>query len=102
MYGCCYDEVPADEAVDLVLTLPPGSLYMRSAHPELAWPDWRHAVADLQDDMWAIACARSGVQDPPRVARPAELVERRKALGAARRAREAIEATEWEPIEQGG
>ena len=81
MYGCAYDEVPADEALDLVLTLPPGSLYVRSRHPEHAWPEWRHAVADLQDDLWAIAFAQAGVQsESPRTPRPADAAERRESL----------------------
>ena len=103
MYGCAYDEVPADEALDLVLTLPPGSRYVRSRHPEHAWPEWRHAVADLQDDLWAIAFAQAGVQsESPRTPRPADAAERRRAAARARSAKEAIEATEWEPVEQIG
>lgn len=95
--------MPADEAVDLVLTLPAGSLYMRAVRPELAWPDWRHAVADLQDDLWAVAFARAGAAgEPPRITRPADAVERRRAEERARKAREAVEATEWEPVEQQG
>lgn len=88
------------EAIDLVLTLPPGSLYVASVKPELSWPRWRCVVADLQDELWAIACARSGYKgDPPRVVRPADAVERAGARKRSAAARAAIEATEWVAID---
>ena len=48
-YHCRYDDVDPDEAVDLIATLPQGSLYRASLDPHLAWSDERHDLADIKD-----------------------------------------------------
>lgn len=99
-YSCSYDEVSINEAIDLIFTLPTGSLYMKAINPALAWPAWRHAIADVQDDLWAIAFARAGCSsDPPRVPRPGDMVRRKQAKDQARKAASVIETTEWVPAE---
>lgn len=83
-----------------MLTLPPGSLYVSAIKPELSWPKWRHAIADLQDDLWAVAFARAGCAgEPPHVTRPAEVIERVKAARQNIKTKTVIETTEWEQLE---
>ena len=60
-----YDDVDADEAVDLIATLPRGSAYVRAVRPDLAWSEQREGIADLQDTMWQVAYALRGVKDDP-------------------------------------
>lgn len=98
VYGCSYDEVPIDEAIDLIATLPDGSRYVSAVDPARSWPRWRHAIADLQDEEWAIVAALRGVpaDKAPRVMRPADAARQMVALDKARKARKRIEETEWE------
>ncbi|WP_165247471.1 hypothetical protein [Adlercreutzia sp. ZJ141] len=99
VYGVSYDEVPTDEAIDLVLTLPPGSLYVRVTRPQDSWPEWRHAAADIQDELWRIAYAQAGVKsNPPQTFRPADIVENARARASVRKAVDVIGSTEWEEV----
>ena len=45
--------MPVGEAIDLVLTLPAGSMYAASKDPYQAWTDERRALADIRDIMRA-------------------------------------------------
>lgn len=98
-----YDDVDADEAVDLIATLPRGSAYVRAVRPDLAWSEQREGIADLQDTVWQVAYALRGVAgDPHRVTRPADVVARREASAKAGSVRQAIEGGEWAPMEEMG
>lgn len=100
IYGVCYDDVYVDEAVDLIATLPAGSLYMASMSPELAWPAWRQALADLQDDVWAASLASAGYRgDMPRVPRPQDAPIRARERERAAAAKSIIEETKWVAVE---
>ena len=95
-----YEDVAADEAVDLISTLPRGSAYVRAVRPDLAWSEQREGVADLQDTLWQIAYALRGVSsDPYRVTRPADVVARRDAAAKSADVRSAIEGGDWSPLE---
>ena len=95
-YHVGYDEVDVEEAVDLALTLPPGSLYVARTRPELSWSEARETAADIRDDMAALAYALRGAADPPKVVRPRDVVELRRAAERSREARRRIEETAWE------
>lgn len=98
-----YDDVDADEAVDLIATLPRGSEYVRAVRPDLAWSEQREGIADLQDTMWQVAYALRGVSsDPYHVTRPADVVARREASAKAGSVRQTIEGGEWAPMEEMG
>lgn len=90
--------MPTDEAIDLVLTLPRGSLW-RSAQLEFGeWDEAREGVADVVDAIWALisllSVART-TEGAPRVTRPSDLRERKAARERAARVREAIGKTRW-------
>lgn len=93
-YDVKYEEVEPAEAVDLVFTLPRGSLLVSALHPELSWTPEREAIADLQDTLYAVF----GLRDV-RVTRPRDLVRRQRALEKARKAKQTIENTEWEAVD---
>lgn len=98
-YRVAYEEVPVDEAIDLILTLPRGSLW-RSAQLEFGeWDEARENAADVVDAIWALISLLSSAhttEGSPTVTRPGDLRERKAALERARRARERIEGTTWE------
>lgn len=101
-YGCRYDDVEADEALDLIATLPDGSLYVSKRNPSRSWTPQREAVACLQDTLLEIACAQAGIKDePPRVTRPRDVVARRSARRKAAAVRERIASTSWTGQEGG-
>lgn len=77
-------------------TLPNGSLLVSRLHPERCWPDWREALADVQDTVIAACLASRGVTDAPTVTRPRTLEATRRAAEASRKARKTIEETDWE------
>lgn len=81
IYGCSYDEVDIEEAIDLIKTLPDGSFYIARMQPERSWTQEQHLVADIRDTLWHIAYAQIGIEDYPRVLRPADIqanIEARK------------------------
>lgn len=93
-----YEDVPLDEAIDLVLTLPRGSLW-RSAQVEFGeWDDAREGVADVVDAIWALISLMSTArttEGAPRVARPSDMRDRKAARKRAASVRERIENTTW-------
>lgn len=98
-YGASYDDVPAGEAVDLILSLPPGSAYKAAASPALAWSDAKHWMADVMDLLLIVNWRLMGCPvelKPAPVERPGDAELRIRAREKAREAREKIEGTEWE------
>lgn len=92
--------MPADEAIDLVLTLPRGSLW-RSAQVEFGeWGEARENAADVVDAVWALIAlvARGTTEGAPSVTRPSDLRERRAARERAASVRERIRNTTWEEV----
>ena len=92
-YHVGFDDVEPEEAVDLIATLPPGSMFVSAIHPELSWSPERSAIADLQDTLFAVF----GFKDV-HVTRPADVIARRKAKENARRVKQTIENTQWEEV----
>lgn len=99
-YGVGYEEVAIDEAIDLAITLPRGSLYVAKKHPEASWSEARELIADVQDTIISLAYALRGVKDAPKIVRPADVIARKQAMKKAQSAKKRIEMLEWEQIEE--
>ena len=78
-YSCSYDETPTLEAIDLIRGLPDGSLYASRVDYSRSWSDWKHALADIQDEIIMLYYASRGAENPPKVTRPHMVVARQKA-----------------------
>jgi hypothetical protein len=78
-YSCSYDETPTFEAIDLIRGLPDGSLYVSRKDYSRSWSDWKHALADIQDEIIMLFYASRGAENPPRVTRPNMVIDRVKA-----------------------
>lgn len=93
--------MPTDEAIDLVLTLPRGSMW-RSAQVEFGeWGEARENAADVVDAIWALIGLLSSArttEGAPTVTRPSDLRERKAARERAASVRERIENTKWEEV----
>lgn len=99
-YGVSYDDVELDEALDLVETLPAGSLFKASLGPVFEWSNERRMAADIANLLYICACRLSGRTDE--LSLPYTTPESRQRSAAyaekSRRVRESIENTEWEEV----
>lgn len=90
-----------DEAIDLVLTLPRGSMW-RSAQVEFGeWDDARENAADVVDAIWALISLLSSArttEGAPSVTRPSDMRARKEARERAASVRKRIEGTTWEEV----
>lgn len=102
-YGCSYDSVEPGEAVDLVLTLPRGSLYRSSLSPYGEWDDARESAADVVDAIYALIAyqARGTTKDAPKLTRPSDMEARDAAAKRSREVRRRIAETKWEEVGDG-
>lgn len=102
-YSCCYDEVDADEALDLIASLPNGSRFVASKDPLRSWSDERVFASDIIDAITEAACIIRGIDLSlaPKVVRPADIYARSKAAQKASAMRERIDSTEWEEVNDG-
>lgn len=102
-YGCAYDGVPVDEAVDLVLTLPRGSLWRSSRRPHGEWTDELELNARIADEIrrFMHLFATGTTEGAQRAVRPEdmELMDAARARAAAVRGR--MGSTEWEEVADG-
>ena len=99
-YHVRYEDVPADESIDLILCLPAGSTYLAVLNPWWAWSGERAAIADVCDFMLRREqmAATGSTEGAQRVTRPGDIYERRKAAEKARAAKWKMEHTEWELV----
>lgn len=102
-YHVRYEDVAADEAIDLVLSLPLGSMYLAALSPYWAWGEERSAMADVCDLQLRAErlVATHSTEGAQRITRPADVYERRQALEKAREAKKKMETTEWELVDDG-
>lgn len=102
-YGASYDDVPTDEAIDLVLTLPPGSKYMSALDPRLSWSEARTLVADIIDRLYSMQWSQGGISgdEPPHVVRPHELQEREAEREKRASVQDKIHNTKWKDAPDG-
>lgn len=100
LYHCCYDDVGISEAVDLILTLPRGSAYIKATHPEFSFTEVEEGVADLRDEMRDIAFFLRGISEPaPHVLRPKDFIAQQKAKKRSEEARKRLLETKWEAVD---
>lgn len=101
VYHVAYDDVPAGEAIDLIETLPAGSMYAAATNPYKAWSDERRALADIQDSIRAclrrLSCDRSVIQFPL-TPRPEDQVRAKAERERAQEAQKRISETRWEAV----
>lgn len=96
-----YEDVPTDEAVDLIESLPDGSLWAAATDPLRSWALERHLAANVVDALGIIAYrigAFDGAAEPPRVTRPRDVAARAAEAERARRVRAQVESDGWEEI----
>lgn len=100
IYHCSYDEVPIDEAIDLIRTLPDGCMYVSATNPARSWTKERQMLADLQDDLYAMFALSNGAPRDriPHVIRPAERLNNARAHNKAKQTRKRIEEMNWEEV----
>lgn len=101
VYHVAYDDVPAGEAIDLILTLPAGSMYAAAKNPCMAWSDDRRAVADLRDLVRACLLRLSGDRSTlrfPLSARPEDEARAKEERERVSNAQRRINETRWEAV----
>lgn len=90
-----------DEAIDLILTLPRGSMW-RSAQVEHGeWTDEQELFAQVQDRIYQLIkfMASGSTEGAPRIPRPHDMRERDRAAKKARETRRRLDETEWEEMD---
>lgn len=101
VYHVAYDDVPAGEAIDLIETLPPGSMYVAAMDPWRAWTDERRTLADINDAIRAclrrLSGDRSAIQFPSS-RRPEDEARAKAEHERARETRKRIDETRWEAV----
>ena len=98
-----YDDVPASEAIDLVLTLPRGSLYVGAVTPYGRWDDAAEQRAQIVDKIARfITLYATGSTEGSRVVeRPWMAAERRRVAERTRRAVRTLNETKWKDVDHG-
>lgn len=101
VYHVAYDDVPAGEAIDLIDTLPPGSMYAAAKDPYDAWTDEQRALADIHDAVRAclrrLSGDRSSIQFPLS-ARPEDEARAKAVRERACNVHKRIDETRWEAV----
>lgn len=101
-YGCRYDDVPTDEAIDLIRSLPDGSRWAAGTDPLRAWSANRHRDADLLDAVnvlvWCFALDKGVVPTPLTVVRPRDVAARVREAANNKRVRAELESGGWEEM----
>ncbi len=102
VYGTSYDSVPTDEAIDLIKTLPDGSLYVCATEPLRSWTPERHRFADVVDAInhltWAAYYNHDKVPYPPTTVRPADVAAREAQRKRRKRAIDKLNNTRWTEV----
>lgn len=93
--------MPTDEAIDLIETLPTGSLYRAMKNPDDAWTNDQYQIADVLDLLlvanWHLA-GRPPEGKPDPVSRPGDAHRRAQAIKKAKQVAATIENTKWEEV----
>ncbi len=100
VYGVRYEDVEPDEAVDLIMTLPAGSLWRSSQIEYGEWDEQRSGFADVVDAVYALAqlIAKGSTEQAQRTVRPETLRARKAAASKAGATRRRILDTKWEEV----
>ena len=101
VYHVAYEDVGVGEAIDLILTLPRGSMWRSSQMEFGEWDETREGLADVVDSIWALISLLASARPTagaPSVTRPDDLRERKAARERAASVRERIRSTTWEEV----
>lgn len=101
-YGTRYEDVPTDEAIDLVRTLGPWTDYMSSVAGYRGWEPMEYRLADLTDAVLRLTHMLSDArttEGASTVPRPGSGRRAAEAKRKAARTREYIESQEWEAVD---
>lgn len=98
-YHVSYEDVPTEEAIDLIRSLGPGSRYAGAINPSLKWTLELYQMANIVDYLavinWRLMrCPEEYTPEP--IERPGDRERTEKAKAAAKRTRQIIEHTKWE------
>lgn len=100
LYGCCYDDVRPDEALDLICCLGYGSLYRAdvSGDYDFVWPLQTHKTVDISDRLLAFMqlYATHSTENAQLSTRPGDARRTEEAKRKAKDVRKRIEGTSWE------
>lgn len=98
-YGCSYDELETEEAIDLIITLPSNSRWRAARSTHDLWTSEQYRHADVMDMLnvinWRLAGCPSDYQPTP-IERPLDKIINEHKRVSAKRAKEIIENTTWE------
>lgn len=104
IYHVSYDEVPVEEACDLISTLPDGSAYLAAINPKRSWSVEENQLAAIHDAIWAFLWMRSDAgttKGAPRMQRPWDSWEQEQAVERSRETRRRLEDVTWKDVENG-
>lgn len=101
-YGVRYEDVDAHEAVDLINTLPMGSLWRADNSTEAEWSDERYLFTRIQNLLEVIAHGKYLTGDPQIVEFPLDREMRIEQARKAREVRERLNNTKWKEVEADG
>lgn len=92
--------MPTDEAIDLIATLPRGSLWRKSQLEFGELTEVEEAACDVNDEIrrFMQLYATGSTEGALLMTRPEHLRERKAAAKQATEARRRIEETEWEEV----
>lgn len=101
-YHTAYEDVPTDEAIDLIRTLPAGSLYKQAVSIVESWSESDYFHANVLDCLRIINWRLAGCPDKPPllIQRPAEIEAQKQAKKKAKATKRKIETTNWKSIEE--
>lgn len=105
-YHVAYDDVPTDEALDLIAQLPSGSAYLASINPADAWDETQYLIANLVDAVNVMAHGMRYTEDFKPVMTPARRAEAKrveenteKAKEKVREVKRKLENTKWKEVD---
>lgn len=93
--------MPTDEAIDLILSLPAGSLFRAALNPVNAWTEDQHRGALTVDLLTIINWRLMGCppeHKPDLIERPGDAERKALAKKRAQEARKKIENTKWRAV----
>ena len=99
VYSCSYDELRNEEEVlDLIATLPDGSLTISKMYPARSWEKWQHSLANIQDQLFMLLCHMPKGVEAPHVERPQDIINRQRAKAQSRKVSEQLNNQQWKEV----
>lgn len=101
-----YDDVPTDEAIDLISHLGAGSAYLASIHPADEWDETQYLIANLVDAVNVLAHGMRYTEDYKPLSTPARREEAKRVEENTQKAKEKVkqvkkilEETKWKEVD---